>query len=1436
MHLQLRLLDPRSGRADDVLLTAETETPIEEVERALYEIQPGRLFLDGLPLVDGQSTAGSRLRDGDVIVVDDRQGRLPVAPAVELVVVGGPSSGRRFPLSTASALIGRSSATDVTLGDPSVSRRHARLTVGEGTWWLEDVGSSNGTFLRSHQVTAPVAVQPGDLIEVGASVLEVRPPTTADADVQPDDAGGLEFNRPARIRPMRREVTVALPAKPSELEGYPFPWAQVIAPIVIAGAIAFLFRRPEAMLFALMSPVLAMSSTITYKRRNTRRSEKQEATYRQELAEANDRIATAAAREWENMRRWFPDPAALADIATGPCRRLWERREHDLDAATLRVGVADRMASIKITSRGGETPPNPPLIRRLPVAVDLAEAGVLGVAGPTSTARSVARWLLMQLATLRSPRDLQVALLTESSTADDWDWIRWLPQARLGEPQLPLALVGNDKMTREERVKELLKMLDARLEAAREDNVELFTPSVVVVFDGVRALRSMPGVPRLLKEGPAVGLYAIGIDTDANRLAEEGRAELVVDADDPAVASLYVDSEDPVPDILLDQVDSAWSDEVARALAPIRDAGGEEEAVIPSSVRYVDLAGIDLDRVDDIAGRWLMGGRTTEALVGQSLDGPFTLDLKKDGPHALVAGTTGSGKSEFLQTLVLSLAVNNRPAAMNFVLVDYKGGSAFADCEQLPHTVGMVTNLDGHLTERALASLDAELKRREQALKRLASPDVDAAWESDPDGAAAGGLARLVIVIDEFAELVQELPDFVKGLIRIARVGRSLGVHLILATQRPAGVVSPEMRSNTGLRVALRMEDKNDSAEVLEAPHAASISRSTPGRGYVRTGASATLTAFQTARVAGRRKGAVDSIPPPVADLVSWNRLGYPPPRRHQDSEATEATDLRALVSLIGEAARRLDEPAPTSPWLPPLPAVFRLPPPAASMRKDIEPVVFGVEDLPSDQAQPTATYDVVNGGHLIIAGSARSGRSTALRTLAASLSRSISPSDVHLYGLDFGNGALLAMNALPHCGGVVTRSEAARAERLIARLGDEVSRRQELLAASGFGDVNEQRASSPSAGALPYLVVLLDRWEGFTGQFSVDSGSELPAAVLRLVREGTGVGLRFVLTGDRSLLTDRVASQLDEKLVLALNDKDDYRSANINPRTLPEEMPPGRALRAESGNEVQIALLGDDPSGQAQAAALRQVGADATRRWPLERRRNRPFRVDAMPAAISFDQACELAGPERSTSPLWALVGVGGDELAAFGVDLADAGPGFVIGGPAKTGRSTALVTMARSLLRSGATIAAVCPRPSPLEQLSGEHGVLDVFTGIPDGAKVATVLGEQEGPMVVLIDDAETLAQTGVDDALRDLLRNARTGSLAVVMAGQIEDLKSQLRGTAVEVKKSKTGLLLSPPSTLDGELVGLRLPRNLTGRMPAGRGILSARGEGRVVQVPR
>src|SRR5699024_4435634 len=287
---------------------------------------------------------------------------------------------------------------------------------------------------------------------------------------------------------------------------------------------------------------------------------------------------------------------------------------------------------------------------------------------------------------------------------------------------------------------------------------------------------------------------------------------------------------------------------LARALDPERD---DTNRVLPARVDLVDLTGADRVETRAIGARWLAAGTDPPPLgtLGVGADGVAYVDLAADGPHALIAGTTGAGKSELLRSLIVSLALESSPDHLTFVLIDFKGGSAFDACARLPHTIGVVTDLDDHLANRALICLEAELRHREERLRAAAVSDLtefrrrSGLEDVDP-------FPRLVVIIDEFATLAAELPEFVDALVGIAQRGRSLGVHLILATQRPSGSVSDNIRANTALRIALRVQDRNDSDDVLQSPIAADLPRNRPGRSVVRFG-PAELTTLQTAYVSG---------------------------------------------------------------------------------------------------------------------------------------------------------------------------------------------------------------------------------------------------------------------------------------------------------------------------------------------------------------------------------------------------------------------------------------------------------------------------------------------------------------------------------------------------------------------------------------------------------
>ena len=1387
----------------------------------------------------------SPIRDGAVVSLGGPEGCVGPEPGglVEIRVMSGPGAGSIYWLPAGQADIGSGADADVRIWDEAIAPLALRMFVdGRGGCQIAAFDGARAALDRE-PLAAAAQWQPGHIVTVGRSLLSLAHYEPPDAALhQSADGSGIDFNRPPRLLPPERATKFQLPAPPPEAERRPLPILAAAVPLVLGLAMAYFLHQVYLLAIAGLSPVMLISSQLGERRQSRKTAARRAAAYREHKARIEHDARQALEAERAELVYQFPDPATVLSIAAGPRRRLWERRRTDPDYLMLRVGTDDLPSTVELTDPEQDEHRRQVIWRipEAPVTISLLRRGVIGVAGPGDTPRAAGRWLVTQAAASHSPNDLRIYLLTDSSGKASWKWARWLPHCRPQAGQDCAMLIGNDAESVATRIAELLATMNARQQAATDagHGQARFRPDIVVVFDGSRKLRTLPGAVQLLQTGPQVGIYAICLDEDEQQLPAECQAVVVVG---PRGVRVQQAKAETLPRIRPDLVQPDWCARLARSMAPIRDVSDADSAsVLPESARLLDVLGLEPPAAMVIAGRWRGGGRSTFAVVGESYDGPFGIDIKRDGPHALIAGTTGSGKSELLQTIVASLAIANRPDELTFVLIDYKGGSAFAECAQLPHTVGMVTDLDPHQVARALGSLSAELTRREHILATVGAKDIEA-YQLLVDKRQAQSLPRLVIVIDEFAAMSRELPDFVTGLVNIAQRGRSLGIHLILATQRPSGVVSQEIRANTNLRIALRVTDQAESADVIGVSDAATIAQATPGRAYVRLG-HASLVPFQAGRVGGRRAGTDPAVTAkPWLASLDWTDLGKPEPARPAQAIRPEAeiTDLTVLVEEIRNAARQLRIPHPHSPWLAPLPPSLLLQdimpttPEPARAAGSCQPSIFGIWDLPALQEQQAAVLNPDTFSHLMAAGAPRSGRSQLLRTIAGALALAHSSADVHLYGIDCGNGALLPLTELPHCGAVVSRAQTERASRLLRRLAAELSSRQELLAAAGFADIREQRAAVPQAERLPHVFVLLDRWEGFTSTLGELEAGGLTEVLTRLLSEGASVGMHLVMTGDRSLLVGRISALCEEKLVFKLAEKEDYRLAGLNPRDLPDDVLSGRAFRSGAGTELQVALLAPDASGQGQTAALQSIAAHCRSRDTAVQATQRPFRVDVLPSRVSFADAWQLR--PVSAGPLWGMVGVGGDTLAAVGPDLASGMPCFIVAGPARSGRSTILLSMARSFLAAGTPVVVAAPRPSPLRELTGVSGVLRLFDG-PEltEAELAEALSSFKRPGVLLIDDAELLRDCGAAGELSRLVTRGSDAGRALVLGGDAQSIGVGFSGWQVEAKRARRGCLTAPATIPEGDLIGVRLPRDVLGQPPRPGRCLLHTGDGNLITV--
>ncbi|GAA5033897.1 FtsK/SpoIIIE domain-containing protein [Terrabacter aeriphilus] len=1415
MRIPLTVVDPHAGGPPcDLLVEAPPGTPFGRIRAEVATAagcDGGHLVCDGRPVGDDAELGRPPLLRGAVLTTGGGAGDAPAAGTVELRITGGPGAGRVVRLGRGEHVLGRAAGASVRLDDPGVSRAHALLVVRADGVRMRDLQPTNPSAVDGLPVpTGGIRLEDGRHVVVGSTSLTLGRPRLAIGRHEVRD-GVVQVHRPPRFVDTSPAASVHVPEEPQRPDPGRMPVLASVAPLVVSAALAVALDAPALLLFALLSPVLLLGQWWSDRRAGRTSHRRRLRAHAAALAHAEQALLAAARDDAARRRDAHPDLGVVAAVATTRATRLWERRPGDADHLVVRVGCADQPARTAVT---GSVPDAVPLADDAPVLVDLTAAGVTGVHGPRAAGASLAGGLVAQLACWHSPRHLTIELLAAAASPGcEWDWLTLLPHASLRDGTSARIALGPREVG--ERVAALRALVVLRRQAASDldEHRTRLAADTVVLVDGPDALRAVRGFAELLAEGPAAGIVFVCLGADARALPAETRVTVEVDAREGTATRR--DGSGTLTGIRADLPTPGWLETTARALAPLIDATPEAgQAALPDEVSFVDLhrrAGTDPTDARQVAEAWEQGNGRPRALLGVGAAGPFHVDLETDGPHTLVGGTTGSGKSELLQALVAGLAVTNRPDELALLLVDYKGGSAFGACARLPHTVGLVTDLDGHLTSRALTSLDAEMKRREQLLARAGAKDLEAYRLRAAVCADLPSLPRLVIVLDEFKALADEFPDFIAGLVRVAALGRSLGLHLVLATQRPSGVVSADMRANVALRIALRVRDRADSTDVIDAADAAALEPRTPGRACVRTG-DHELTTVQTAFLGGpaARHAAGEAVTVRALD-----------PRRRRPtttaapSQPRPATELDAVVSAMQEAATRLGILGAAPPWLPALARVLRvtdLPvlqrdPPLGGVtrtRRDAGPVIaLGLVDVPAQQRQDVLTWDLRDGGHLGIAGGSRSGRTTALVTVAHGLAVATSPADVHVHVLTGSpppEGLRSALEGLPHVGTVTGPDDLAVTRRLLRRL------------------VEMLEAGEPPAA---HTVVLVDGWEPLEEALaSVEHGAPLDD-LHRLVRDGPGAGLRFAVTGGRAILSGRLPGLLRQRLALHLPDPLDLALAGIAADAAGTPRPPGRAIDVGSGLEVQLAVPGTDASLSATLAALEEAAGamDAASTRPARP----PWRLRSLPGDVG------LGVLPREDELL--VVGLGGDDCLPVGIPVGNGHRRALVAGPPRSGRSNTLRCLAIRLLERGRAVVVVAPRRT--ESAAWADSTAALVLGPSDREQLVGTL-RRTPPTCLLVDDVELLEGSEVEAVLLEAVGIVDDSDGLVVVAGDLARAGAAYRGLVPAVARDGLGIVLGATAASDGDVLGTRL--ELPQERRPGRGFLVRHGHAEPIQVAR
>lgn len=1057
------------------------------------------------------------------------------------------------------------------------------------------------------------------------------------------------------------------------------------------GAMTMMFtvgaRSPSTYMMSGMMGVAMMSMGLGQigrrgaERKRRMRAERRD--YLRYLAQLRQQVRRAAAEQraaayWDN-----PRPQDLWALASGS--RLWERRANHDDFAAVRVGLGTRRANLVLVPP--ETKPVEDLeplsaisLRRftkayqsvghLPLPVPLRRFTSVEFAGDGVAALGLLRAMIGQLAVLHSPDELRIALLTDAGGRTEWDWLKWLPHnAHPHEEDAagPLRLVADDHDA-------LLDLLGPEM-TDRPDHEPDATPRAGEPFVVVLAYRvHIPDTSRLLGAGlrNVVLLDATGAMTGGPQVlrlnVRDGQVEY------PAGETVVTAEADALT--------PSEAEALARVLAPMRTSGGVDfiEQPLETDFDLSALLGIRDPRSFDVAALWRTRAPQSARLrvpIGITEDNEvLELDLKESaqagmGPHGLLIGATGSGKSELVRTLVIGLAATHSSDVLNFVLVDFKGGATFLEMDRLPHTSAVITNLadELHLVDRMRDSLNGEMMRRQELLRESGYSSLFEYEKARLGGAALTPLPSLVIVVDEFSELLANKPEFVELFVSIGRLGRSLGVHLLLASQRLDEGRIHRVEGHLSYRIALRTFSSMESRSVIGVGSAYELP-SAPGNGYLKVDTT-NLARFKAAYVSGPCPVSVTAASPaelvqgadevvafsmeqraprsPDALQAAGEPLAQEPePRPVGPAPDDEESLLEVLIGRLegaGPPARQV--------WLPPLdssPSLDQMlpgivPDAQRGMSANDYPalgglrVPLGMVDRPFEQLRELLVADLSGAdGHMAIAGAPQTGKSTMLRTLMLSLALTHTPVEVQFYCLDFGGGGLQSTAGLPHVGSIATRMERDRVQRTIEELTQLLEVREQRFTSFGLESMTAYRELR-HRGEIddPYgdVFLVVDNWSTLKQDFE-----ELEARIADLAARGLSFGLHVVASAVRwSEIRPRTRDLFGTKFELRLGDSVESEIGSKLAASVPQQ--PGRGL-TKSANHFLCALprldssSGTDNLTAATKAAVAEIDTFWTGR-PAPGVRLLPAKLplDKLPAPDGDLRVC-IGWDEQRLAPVW--------------------------------------------------------------------------------------------------------------------------------------------------------------------------------------------------------
>ncbi|MFF8230761.1 type VII secretion protein EccCa [Streptomyces caelestis] len=1313
----------------------------------------------------------------------------------------------------------------------------------------------------------------------------------------------IVVKRPPRVLPSEVSTQEIVLQPPPELpRGHrESVLMQLLPTLGMGGSVVFFFTSGQPFMrimgMVMIASTIAMSVAMVIRFRRGSQGELADMRrdYLSYLAQTRRTAVDTAKAQRDAQYFLHPSPEQLwALVAEGS--RVWERRPGDEDFAQVRIGLGSQALARALVAP--ETAPVAQLepltagamqrflavhstLDDLPMAVSLRAFYHVTISGDPQSVRSSARAMTGSLAALHSPEDLLIVVAAGREALPHWEWAKWLPHV-----QAPGAVDGaGSRRLIDSDSRELENLLATRLTGRPRFHPNAAPlpeePHIVVVLDGL----SLPPDSVLANPEGLQGVTVLEI-VPGDLTTGGGELSIVVQPEALHLESAHGVVYEGTPDVL--SYESAEA--LARQLAPLRMAsGGDDDEPLLANLEFTDLLNLGDAASIDTQRTWRPRSLAERLRVpiGVGEDGrPVMLDLKEAaqegmGPHGLCVGATGSGKSELLRTLVLGLAVTHSSETLNFVLADFKGGATFAGMARMPHVAAVITNLADDLTlvDRMGDSIRGELNRRQEMLRDAGNyANIHDYEKARAAGAALQPIPSLVLVIDEFSELLTAKPDFIEMFVQIGRIGRSLGVHLLLASQRLEEGRLRGLETYLSYRVGLRTFSAAESRAAIGVPDAYELPN-VPGSGLLKFG-TGEMVRFKAAYVSGvyrsgtQRAGSAGGALPVDRRPVLFTAAEVPvqyvpvPQQRPSASDGPEVDDALA-DTVLDVIVRRLEAqgPAAHQVWLPPLDS----PPPldgllpgltAVQGRGLTQPgyegagrliVPAGLVDKPYEQRRDPLWVDFSGAaGHMQIIGGPQSGKSTLLRTLISAFALTHTPYEVQFYGLDFGGGGMAAVAGLPHVGGVASRLDPERVRRTVAEVYGVLNRREEYFRSAGIASIADFRARRArgeiSVTDQPWgdVFLVIDGWGNFRADYEA-----MDQVIHDIAARGLGYGVHLILTASRSMevranLKDHLMNRLELRLGDTMDSELDRKVAANVPAGVPGRGQAPQKLHFMAAVPRIDGLTSDTDLADATAALATEV----SRHWqapgaPEVRLLPREFPAEQLPPGDRF--------PRRGVA--FAL---DEDNLEPVFVDF-EQDPFFLVFGESESGKSNLLRLLIKQVTQrySGdeaklfvidnrRSLLDVTPSSHLAEYIPMSNSMDHHMAALADLMKrrtpTADVTAQQlrdrswwRGPTVyVVIDDYDLVATSSGNPlaGLTELLPFARDVGVRFIIARSTAGAgRASYEAFMQRVKELGAQGVVLAGDPGEGDLLGGVRPRP----MPAGRGVFVSRRRGKpLVQI--